>query len=76
MVALFFVNKMRPKRGQRNMGNRSEVKKGVAWSCGANVRQWKYGEEFRGRRSAPTAGEGLKKKHCTGLCKNFISVSI
>ena len=35
MVALFFVNKMRPKRGLRSAGNRSEVKKGVAWSYGA-----------------------------------------
>ena len=36
----------KPERGQKRYGMV------VAWACGADLRQWKCGGEFRGSRSA------------------------
>ena len=58
MVALLIPSSLTPKRGRGSAESLSEVKKGVAWSCGADLRQWKCGGEFRGRRSAPMARQG------------------
>ena len=33
----------------------------VAWSCGTDLRQWKYGEQFLGRKSAPTERTGMSR---------------
>ena len=51
MVALLIPNSFTPRRGRGSAGSLSEVKKGVVWACGADLRQWKCGGEFRGRRS-------------------------
>ena len=60
MVALFIPSPLTPRRGRGSAGSLSEVKKGVAWSwrwrVGADLRRRKYGEEFRGRKSAPKEG--------------------
>ena len=34
----------------------------VAWACGADLRPWKCGAEFRGSRSVPAEDQGLKAK--------------
>ena len=33
----------------------------MAWSCGADLRPWKYGEQFLGRKSAPTERTGMPR---------------
>ena len=62
MVALLILSPLTPRRGRGSAESLSEVKKGVAWACGADLLQWKYGEEFRGRRSAPKEGQGYENQ--------------
>ena len=59
MAALLILSPLTPRRGRGSAGSLSEVKKGVAWACGADVGQWKCGGEFRGRRSVPAEDQGF-----------------
>ena len=61
MVAVLIPSSLTPKRGRGSAGSLSEVKEGVAWSCGADLRQWKCGGEFRGSRSAPAEDQGKRE---------------
>ena len=61
MVALLVPSPLTPRRGRGSAGSLSEVKKGVAWSCGADLRPWKCGEQFLGRKSAPTERSGMSR---------------
>ena len=65
MVALLIPSPLTQRRGRGSAGSLNEVKKGVAWSwrwhVGSDLRGRKYGEEFRGHKSAPKEGLGLKE---------------
>ena len=80
MVALLVQSPLTPRRGRGSAGSLSEVKKGVAWSwhgrVGADLRRRKYGEEFRGRKSAPAEGLGLPLAFRIYFLRTYASLRI
>ena len=61
LVALLIPSPLTPKRGLGSAGNRSEVKKAVAWSCVDQSRPQTHGEELLGRPTVAAGRPRVKK---------------